>query len=148
MKAAALNPPQRKPKCSCTCNPLLAALLLGSLGLPAYAQDQDLAAPPAEGSKTILEQKETPAPPPALPADTQESDDSRNIPEPEVTIIHKKEMTVEEYRVDGKLRYVKITPTKGQPYYLVDRDGDGVLESRHNPLDGPPPINQWILLEW
>ena len=114
MKAAASNPPQRKPKCSCTCNQLLAALLLGSLGLPAYAQE--LAAPPAEGSKTILEQKEAPASPPALPADAPESDDSRNIPEPEVTIIHKKEMTVEEYRVDGKQRYVKITPTKGQPY--------------------------------
>ena len=145
MKVAALNPQQRKPKCSCICKPLLLGALLG-VAVPALADD--LATPPAEGSKTILEQSESTSPPPTLPADTQESDDSRNIPTPEVTIIHKKEMTIEEYRVDGKLRYAKITPTKGKPYYLVDRDGDGVLESRHSPHDGPPPINQWILLEW
>jgi len=146
MKAAALNPLQRKPKCSCIYKPLLLGALLLGLGNSVLADD--LTTPPAEGSKTILDQPDAASPPPALPSDAPESDDSRIIPEPEVTIIHKKEMTIEEYRVDGKLRYVKITPQKGKPYYLVDRDGDGVLESRHNPLDGPPPINQWILLEW
>lgn len=146
MKDAVLNPLLKKPKCSCTCKPLLLSALLLGLGNPVLADD--LTTPPAEGSTTILEQKEAPATPPALPADAPESDDSRNIPTPEVTIIHKKEMTIEEYRVDGKLRYAKITPKQGKPYYLVDRDGDGVLESRHNAFDGPPPINQWILLEW
>ena len=35
---------------------------------------------------------------------------------------------VEEYRVGGMLRMVKITPARGVPYYLVDRNGDGRFE--------------------
>jgi len=81
---------------------------------------------------------------PTLP---DEEDDSRNIPQPEVRIIRKKDTVIEEYRVNGHLRFVKITPSVGAPYYLVDTDGDGVLETRENDLVNPP-INQWILLEW
>ncbi len=82
-----------------------------------------------------------------VPTIPDEEDDSRNIPQPEVRIIRKKDAVIEEYRVNGRLRYVKITPTVGPPYYMVDTDGDGVLETRENDLDNPP-INQWILLEW
>ena len=84
------------------------------------------------------------APPPAIP---QPEDDSRNIPEPEVRIIRKKDTVIEEYRVNGSLRFIKVTPTSGPAYYLVDTDGDGVLETRENDLDNPP-INRWILLQW
>ena len=83
-------------------------------------------------------------PPPSLP---ESADDSRNIPEPDVRIIRKKDAVIEEYRVNGRVRYVKITPRNGKPYYMVDTDGDGVLETRENDLDNPP-INRWILLEW
>ena len=82
---------------------------------------------------------------PTIPDD--EADDSRNIPEPEVRIIRKKDTVIEEYRVDGRLRFVKITPSRGKPYYLVDTDGDGYLETREDNFTNPP-INQWILLEW
>ena len=82
-----------------------------------------------------------------VPTIPDEANDSRNIPQPEVRIIRKKDAVIEEYRVNGRLRYVKITPTVGPPYYMVDTDGDGVLETRENDLDNPP-INQWILLEW
>ncbi len=109
---------------------------------------EDIAAPPAD-EDTRHTESEAAQPPPDLPVDdTAESDDSRNLPQPEVTIIHKKEATIEEYRVNGQLRYVKITPKKGKPYYLVDKDGDGHLETRHSDLDGVPPINQWILMKW
>ena len=81
---------------------------------------------------------------PALP---DETDDSRNIPQPDVRIIRKKDVVIEEYRVNGHLRYVKITPSVGNPYYMVDTDGDGVLETRNDNFANPP-INQWILLEW
>lgn len=37
--------------------------------------------------------------------------------------------TVEEYRVGGQLRAVKVTPSRGPVYYLVDNDGDGRLDS-------------------
>jgi len=83
----------------------------------------------------------------ALPTLPDEASDSRNIPQPEVRIIRKKDAVVEEYRVKGNLRFIKITPSVGKPYYMVDTDGDGVLETRENDLDNPP-INQWILLEW
>lgn len=81
---------------------------------------------------------------PTLP---DEADDSRNIPQPEVRIIRKKEAVIEEYRVNGRLRFIKITPSVGNPYYMVDTDGDGVLETREDNFSNPP-INQWILLEW
>lgn len=82
--------------------------------------------------------------PPTLP---NESDDSRNIPQPEVRIIRRKDTVIEEYRVNGHLRFIKITPSSGNPYYMVDTDGDGVLETRSDNFANPP-INQWILLEW
>ncbi len=81
---------------------------------------------------------------PTLP---DEADDSRNIPQPEVRIIRKKDAVIEEYRVNGRLRFIKITPSVGKPYYMVDIDGDGVLETREDNFSNPP-INQWILLEW
>ena len=83
----------------------------------------------------------------SVPTLPDEADDSRNIPQPEVRIIRKKDVVIEEYRVNGHLRYVKITPTVGNPYYMVDTDGDGVLETREDNFSNPP-INQWILLEW
>lgn len=81
---------------------------------------------------------------PTLP---DEADDSRNIPQPEVRIIRKKDTVIEEYRVNGRVRFVKITPSSGNPYYLVDTDGDGKLETREDNFTNPP-INQWILLQW
>jgi len=82
---------------------------------------------------------------PTLP--NEADDDSRNIPQPEVRIIRKKDTVIEEYRINGHLRFIKITPTVGNPYYMVDTDGDGVLETRNDNFSNPP-INQWILLEW
>ncbi len=107
------------------------------------ARAADAAVPPEVGEQT--QTREAVAAPPDLP---EEADDSRNIPQPEVNIIHRENMLIEEYRINGRLRYVKITPKKGKPYYLVDRDGDGELETRFSDLDGVPPINEWILLEW
>ena len=49
--------------------------------------------------------------------------------EPEVTIIHKKDATVEEYRINGNLYMIKVIPVVGPSYYLVDQDGDGKLET-------------------
>lgn len=85
--------------------------------------------------------QEDQTPPPPLPEDTT------GLPEPEVTIVHKKDAVIEEYRVNGQLRYAKIKPTKGPAYYMIDTDGDGLLDKRDDNLDNPP-INQWILLRW
>jgi hypothetical protein len=87
-------------------------------------------------------QEDRTAPPPPLPEEPADQ-----LPEPEVKIIHREDRIVEEVSVNGQLRYVKITPKKGVPYYIVDTDGDGVLDQQFNSLDNPN-INQWILLRW
>ncbi len=84
---------------------------------------------------------EVPPPPPEL------LEGDKHLPEPEVTIIQRKDAIVEEYRVNGQLRYAKITPVKGPAYYMVDTDGDGLLETRHDDLRNPP-VQQWILFKW
>lgn len=67
--------------------------------------------------------------------------------EPQVTIIRKQESMIEEYRLNGDLYMVKITPTRGYPYYLIDTDGDGSFETRRNELDAPAVV-QWRLFSW
>jgi len=81
--------------------------------------------------------------PPALPPQVE----SGEALEPEVTIIKSEEKTVEEYRLNGKLVMVKITPTAGPAYYLVDSDGDGTLDTQE---DDPrsASVQQWVLFSW
>jgi len=164
----ALSFRQKKLKNNCTSSALIWAFFLLLLIPTSYAVE-DIPPPPNPGENTRVDADQE-TPPPPLPIETtptaeqtksimqthppisedveHPSDDSRNIPEPEVNIIHRKNTTIEEYRVNGKLRYVKIIPKIGKPYYLVDKDGDGSLETRHNDLDGIPPIAEWILIKW
>lgn len=148
MKAVDSSPQPKKPKFCSTCSLLIGSWLLCASVPGSVWAAGDISAPPAEGSHTRDEQAKPQQQPPALPSDAQPSDDSRNIPQPEVRIVHKKDMTIEEYRVGGVLRYIKFIPRKGPPYYLVDRNGDGIPETYYSPLKGPPPINQWLLLKW
>ena len=68
---------------------------------------------------------------------------------PEVTIRQLGDQgSVEEYRVGGMLYMIKINPTKGRAYYLVDSDGDGRLETRYNDLQDGLLIPAWVLLRW
>jgi len=67
--------------------------------------------------------------------------------QPEVTIVHRGKETIEEYRVGGQLYMVKITPSNGIPYYLMDTDGDGSLETRRNDLENPSVV-QWRIFTW
>ena len=68
--------------------------------------------------------------------------------QPEVTIIRKKNSTVEEYRIRGRLYMIRVIPAKGEDYYLLDRDGDGELESRRDELDPSILVPSWILFSW
>lgn len=51
---------------------------------------------------------------------------------------------VTEYRVDGRLRALRVEPARGATYYLFDRDGDGVVDSER---DGVSPV-YFKLFEW
>ena len=47
------------------------------------------------------------------------------LPEPEVHITTQGGDRREEYRMGGKLYMIKVTPKKGRPYYLIDKQGKG-----------------------
>ena len=68
--------------------------------------------------------------------------------EPEVTIIQRQEQTVEEYRINGQLYMVKVTPRKGFAYYLLDTDGDGDLDSRQDELSPRLMVPHWVIMRW
>ena len=53
---------------------------------------------------------------------------------------------VDEYRVQGQLHVVKVTPRRGAPYYLIDKNGDGRLDSSKG--EGPVSPVLWKLFEW
>ena len=82
--------------------------------------------------------------PPVLPEPLV---DGENI-EPEINIIQKEDRIIEEYRVNGRLYMIKVTPVRGYPYYLMDTDGDGSFETRQNELASGLLVPNWILLEW
>lgn len=68
--------------------------------------------------------------------------------EPEVRIIERGEGRVEEYRRGGTLYMIKIVPARGFPYYLVDSDGDGQLDTRRNDLDPDVIVPRWTLFRF
>ena len=101
----------------------------------------------------VLAQEDLEKPPPIPP----ESSGDVPIPpkvqdeqiEPTVTIREEEERMIEEYRLDGQIYMVKITPKGGIPYYYIDTDGDGKLEldidqRAMNPVQ---PV-YWKVKEW
>jgi len=111
-----------------------AKLLYALLCLTASVWAQD----PADGEFAAV------PPSPDIPDPIQ----SGQAIEPEVTIIRTEESVVEEYRINGQLYMVKITPSVGRPYYLIDTDGDGNLESRRSTLGSGTVVPQWVIFEW
>ncbi|MBI5461862.1 MAG: DUF2782 domain-containing protein [Gammaproteobacteria bacterium] len=101
----------------------------------------------------LAEEVVVPPPPPeqTAPGDAPpppSSSDEREAMEPEVTIIRTEDRTVEEYRINGQLYMIKVTPSKGVPYYLVDADGDGNLETQRNELDPKILVPSWVIFRW
>lgn len=82
--------------------------------------------------------------PPVLP----EPMESGEAIEPEVTIIQREDAVIEEYRHNGRLYMVKITPSAGKPYYLLDRDGDGQMEARMSEIYDDFVVPQWVIFRW
>jgi hypothetical protein len=64
--------------------------------------------------------------------------------EPQVTIIKRGEDKVEEYRMNGKLYMLKVTPPHGVPYYLIDNAGDGAW-MRQDSLDSGLRVPMWVI---
>ncbi|OEZ01628.1 MULTISPECIES: DUF2782 domain-containing protein [Stenotrophomonas] len=52
--------------------------------------------------------------------------------------------TIEEYRVGGQLRMVKVTPSRGAPYYMYEGNRTGGVDRSK---DGTAPV-YWKLYSW
>ena len=113
----------------CPARELLITLLFAA-SATAYAQ--------AQKSPRLEPVPEPPPPPPGLDDGSQE---------PQVTIKKQGEDTVEEFRLNGKLYMVKVTPPHGRPYYLIDDKGSGVF-SRRDDLDSGLRVPQWVIKEF
>ena len=103
--------------------------LLAAFSLAAVAQNR-----PAD-----LQPIPEPPPPPAGMTD--------DPIEPQITITRKGDDKVEEYRVNGKLYMMKVTPPHGLPYVMIDQRGDGSW-TRQDITDSGLRVPQWVIKTW
>ena len=66
--------------------------------------------------------------------------------EPGVTAHYDPETRITEYRKNGAVYAVKVTPEHGKPYFLVPPDSSSAGFSR--PASGEMLIPQWEILSW
>lgn len=81
----------------------------------------------------------------ALPMIATAADDSPSA-DPDVTIRHDGDKLIQEYRQNGFLYAVKITPEHGKPYFLVRADGTSANFIRSDQPDMLIP--QWEIFTW
>ena len=65
--------------------------------------------------------------------------------EPQVTIRQREGATVEEYRVNGRLYKIRVIPTRGEPYILIDPTGDGSFVRQEGPGNPGLSVPQWVI---
>jgi len=88
-----------------------------------------------------------PQPLPAIPPPPPGMEAFDAALEPQVTIVKSEKDSREEFRIKGKLYMIKVTPSVGKPYYLVDRQGDGnFIEADIAPNPVRPPM--WVIHSW
>jgi hypothetical protein len=111
--------------------PRLASTLLATLLMAAAAVSAQTPPPKVDS---------TPPPPP----DVFSSDPDL---EPQVTIIRRENDVVEEVRIRGELRYVRVTPRHGRPYFLIP-DVNGNTYIRRDSLDPTVKVPMWVLFSF
>lgn len=109
-------------------------VMLLSAALAAGAQSQPRPLPP--GSRPL----EEPPPPPIVEPDP--------ALQPQVTIRRDGDLEIQEYRVNGKLYMMRVTPKNGRPYVMVDNKGDGTFSKQDNTLTPHLVVPQWVLVEF
>ena len=55
---------------------------------------------------------------------------------------------VDDYRQGGMVTMVKVTPTRGKPYYIMDNNGDGRLDRADAEAAGGVVPVSWIIATW
>ena len=83
-----------------------------------------------------------PPPPPTLEP-LQEAGGDVEL-EPQVTITKKNGETIEEARANGRLLWIKVTPSHGRPYFLIPDSSDfGFI--RRDSFDTGLKVPMWLL---
>jgi hypothetical protein len=112
-------------------------LLMVLCVLPALAQAADKARP-----ADLQPLEDVPPPPNTLESPSTDG----SVLEPQITIRKKGTETVEEYRINGELYMMKITPAHGVAYYMHKEDQNGGWLN-----DGPnPPLSvpKWVIFKF
>ncbi len=111
-------------------------LLLMFMSVPVWAADEAAKSAPVP-------------PPPPMPQQSDSGNLIEEIPpiKPDVTIRKEKEQTVEEYRINGQLYKVKITPLHGKPYYLLYPEGANGPVIRRD-LSNVQSTPTWVIFSW
>ncbi|WP_070414040.1 DUF2782 domain-containing protein [Pseudomonas lundensis] len=81
----------------------------------------------------------------AIPLVTFAADEAPSA-DPEVTIRTEGDKTIQEYRQNGFLYAIKVTPKGGKPYFLVRADGSEGNYIRSDQSDMLIP--SWKIFEW
>ena len=106
--------------------------------LPGQAPIAGKPKPPAQkpADRGLQPLPEPPAPPPGLELDPSL--------EPQITIQRRGTETVEEFRIQGRLYMIKVTPAHGVPYYLIDEYGRGDF-TRRDSYDTGTRVPMWVI---
>ncbi|MCO7519573.1 MULTISPECIES: DUF2782 domain-containing protein [Pseudomonas] len=80
-----------------------------------------------------------------MPVVTQAADEAPSA-DPDVTIRTEGDKTIQEYRQNGFLYAIKVTPKGGKPYFLVRADGTDANFIRSDQPDMLIP--SWKIFEW
>jgi hypothetical protein len=97
------------------------------------------AAPPPPPPPPQLEPLPEIPPPPGVTGDAEL--------EPQITIRRNENETVEEARVNGQLKWIKVTPRHGRPYFLIP-DAGGKRYIRSDSLDYGLKVPMWLIFEF
>jgi hypothetical protein len=124
---------------------LVVAVMIVGMSLPVLAQapadrtlptDTPAQRKPAAKPPGLQPLPEPPPPPPGLEPDA--------ALEPQVTIQRRGTETVEEFRMNGRLYKVKVTPAHGVPYFLIDDTGRGEFV-RYDNYDARTRPPMWVI---
>lgn len=96
---------------------------------------------PEADEKVVPSQRAADADAP-LPTKVRPADEAA----PNVTIRQDDNVTIEEYRREGQVYMVRVTPKNGPAYEYLDTDGDGRLEG--DPKEGPMQPVYYTVYEW
>lgn len=90
-----------------------------------------------------------PVPEPPPPPRGVQSGEAIPLGEPQITIIRRGRNLIKEYRLNGHLYAVKITPDHGKSYFLIDTDGDGYMEGQFfDNNNAKVMVPMWVIHRW